>query len=37
MGMNNEFNYRWDNPVQIRTCPVSARTRSVYWYNMLAA
>src|SRR5271165_3724166 len=21
MGMNNEFNYRWDNPVQIRTCP----------------
>ena len=21
MGMNNEFNYRWENPVQIRTCP----------------
>jgi transposase-like protein len=21
MGMNNEFNYRWDNPVQIRNCP----------------
>ena len=21
MGMNNEFNFRWDNPVQIRTCP----------------
>jgi transposase-like protein len=20
MGMNNEFNFRWDNPVQIRTC-----------------
>jgi putative transposase len=21
MGMNNEFNYRWDDPVQIRNCP----------------
>ena len=21
MGMNNEFNYRSENPVQIRTCP----------------
>jgi transposase-like protein len=21
MGMNNEFNYRWESPVQIRTCP----------------
>src|SRR4030081_2608165 len=21
LGMNNEFHYRWDNPVQIRTCP----------------
>ena len=21
MGMNNEFNYRWDHPVQIRNCP----------------
>ena len=31
MGMNNEFNYRWENPVQIRTCPYMeqhCRTRS---------
>src|SRR6266403_5160814 len=21
MGMNNEFNYRWENPVLIRNCP----------------
>jgi len=21
MGMNNEFNYRWDNPIQIRNYP----------------
>jgi transposase-like protein len=21
MGMRNEFNYRWDNPVKIRCCP----------------
>jgi transposase-like protein len=21
MGMNNEFNYRWENPVKIRCCP----------------
>ena len=21
MGMNNEFNYRWDGAVQIRNCP----------------
>jgi transposase-like protein len=21
MGMNNEFNYCWDDPVQIRNCP----------------
>ena len=21
MGMNNEFNYRWDGDVQIRNCP----------------
>ena len=21
MGVNNEFNYRWESPVQIRTCP----------------
>jgi len=21
MDMNNEFNYRWDHPVQIRNCP----------------
>ena len=21
MGMNNEFNYRWEDAVQIRTCP----------------
>jgi len=21
MGVNNEFNYRWDGVVQIRTCP----------------
>jgi hypothetical protein len=21
MGMNNEFNYRWDDPVKIRNCP----------------
>jgi hypothetical protein len=21
MGMNNEFNYRWEGAVQIRTCP----------------
>ena len=20
MGMNNEFNYRWENPVKIRSC-----------------
>jgi transposase-like protein len=20
-GMNNDFNYRWDDPVQIRNCP----------------
>lgn len=31
MGMNNEFNYRWDYPVQIRNCPLleqRRRTRS---------
>ena len=31
MGMNNEFNYRWDDPVQIRNCPYlnkRRRTRS---------
>src|SRR5215831_961608 len=21
MGMRNEFNYRWENPVKIRSCP----------------
>ena len=21
MGMRNEFNYRWENPVKIRCCP----------------
>ena len=21
MGMRNEFNFRWDNPVKIRCCP----------------
>ena len=21
MGMRNEFNFRWENPVKIRTCP----------------
>jgi putative transposase len=21
MGMNNEFNFRWENAVQMRTCP----------------
>jgi transposase-like protein len=31
MGVNNEFNYRWDDPVQIRNCPYLnnvGRTRS---------
>ena len=27
MGMNNEFNYRWDNPVRIRNCPYSEQRR----------
>lgn len=27
MGMNNEFNFRWENPVKIRSCP--------YWNNMV--